>query len=730
MDLCSPGNSDAGVLRNQNLELQAENERLHNAINTMLDGFALLRAVRDESGQIIEFYFEEINEAGCQMRGHPRNELIGHAMFEEWPHRREMEIFRDCVQVVETGEPLTKEIMFYHDPTGNTPSSYEIYDVHATKNGDGLTATWRDVKKQKQQEDEIRRLNTELAQRVTDQTTQLKQMVQELTGQIAEREQNAARAEALAHIAARLNARLDLNTVQKTICEESAAALHFPVAVIALLDPATQALSVTATHGMPTDYQISERIRYIDTYMRMLGVENLHEPPIIDDLQAYTALPEAQRIKGLGLRTVVGVGMFREKELIGALALISIGEVHPVSQHDFALLKSLADPAALAISNARLYEEEQERTTELSALLSLSSCLRESQSTDVMLPALLREIHALLKVDACMVALLHSPAQGFVIVQTEGFLSDNQNMPLQPDEGIFGIVMASGEPYITKDYASEPTHLLQLQNGDKIGPAVFIPIRHETGRSGALVITRMRSETAHPFTPAEIRLVITVGEMLGTALRKVRLFDDLQQANTELMQAYDDTIKGWSHALDLRDKETEDHTQRVTDLTEILAQALGVQGEELIHIRRGAILHDIGKMGIPDSILLKPGPLTNEEWAIMRLHPQYAYEMLLPIQYLRPALDIPYCHHEWWNGNGYPRGLRGEQIPLAARIFAVVDVWDALSFDRPYRKAWPKHQVRAYLLQRAGSQFDPTVVHKFLEIMDGAVQTTQGASPT
>ncbi len=185
-----------------------------------------------------------------------------------------------------------------------------------------------------------------------------------------------------------------------------------------------------------------------------------------------------------------------------------------------------------------------------------------------------------------------------------------------------------------------------LVNVDQIGPAVFIPIRHETGQMGALAVTRLRQETSRPFTPTEVRLLTTVGKILGTALRKARMFDDLQQANIELVQAYDATIKGWSHALDLRDKETEDHTQRVTDLTERLAQEMGIHGEALVHIRRGAILHDIGKMGIPDSILLKPGPSTAEEWDIMRRHPQYAYEMLWPIQYLRPALDIPYCHHE------------------------------------------------------------------------------------
>ncbi len=181
--------------------------------------------------------------------------------------------------------------------------------------------------------------------------------------------------------------------------------------------------------------------------------------------------------------------------------------------------------------------------------------------------------------------------------------------------------------------------------------------------------------------------------------------------------AYDETIEGWSHALDLRDKETEGHTQRVTEMALHLARAMGVTDVELVQVRRGALLHDIGKMGIPDPILLKPGPLTDEEWVIMRKHPVYAYELLAPITYLKPALDVPYCHHERWDGSGYPRGLKGEQIPLVARIFAVVDVWDALTFDRPYRPAWPKEKVRRYIMEQTCKHFDPRVVEAFMELI-------------
>ena len=169
--------------------------------------------------------------------------------------------------------------------------------------------------------------------------------------------------------------------------------------------------------------------------------------------------------------------------------------------------------------------------------------------------------------------------------------------------------------------------------------------------------------------------------------------------------------------MDLRDKETEGHTQRVADLTVQLARMMGMSEDKIVHIRRGALLHDMGKMGVPDSILLKPGPLTDEEWIMMRRHPQFAYDMLSPIAYLHPALDIPYCHHEKWDGTGYPRGLKGEEIPLAARIFALADVWDALTSDRPYRKAWPKEKVREHIRAGSGTHFDPQMVEAFLKTM-------------
>jgi HD-GYP domain-containing protein (c-di-GMP phosphodiesterase class II) len=197
-----------------------------------------------------------------------------------------------------------------------------------------------------------------------------------------------------------------------------------------------------------------------------------------------------------------------------------------------------------------------------------------------------------------------------------------------------------------------------------------------------------------------------------------RDFSELNRSRMALQESYDATLEGWVRALDLRDKETEGHAQRVTALCLRVAGSMDVCAEDLEHMQRGALLHDIGKIGVSDNILLKPGELTPEEWQVIRKHPVYAYEFLSPVAYLRPALDIPYCHHEKWDGSGYPRGLHGEQIPLAARIFAVVDVWDALRSDRPYRQAWSVSEAIAYLQSQAGAHFDPRVVQHFLNMPD------------
>jgi putative nucleotidyltransferase with HDIG domain len=288
-------------------------------------------------------------------------------------------------------------------------------------------------------------------------------------------------------------------------------------------------------------------------------------------------------------------------------------------------------------------------------------------------------------------------------------------------------VAESGEPILTTN-AQEDTRF-----GGQLSVAAYhlrsilcAPLKIKDNLIGVIYVDN-RARVGI-FQESDLSLIKAFADQGAVAIDNARLFEELKAANAELEQAnfkleaanlelkiaYEATLQGWVRALDLRDKETEGHTQRVTVLTERLARMLGVIGDDLIHITRGALLHDIGKMAIPDSILLKPGELTEEERTLIKRHPIYAYEMLSPIEFLRPALDIPYCHHEKWDGTGYPRGLKGEEIPFAARIFPVIDVWDALVSDRPYRKGYPVEVVRGMIQKDSGTHFDPRVVEAFL----------------
>ncbi|HMB23473.1 MAG: HD-GYP domain-containing protein [Chloroflexota bacterium] len=215
------------------------------------------------------------------------------------------------------------------------------------------------------------------------------------------------------------------------------------------------------------------------------------------------------------------------------------------------------------------------------------------------------------------------------------------------------------------------------------------------------------------FSLATLSLMAVISYLIAIILNK---------AIGDTVRAYDETIQGWANALEMRDSETMGHSQRIVELTLILAKKVGVKDADLSHIRRGALLHDIGKMGIPDAILHKPGNLTDAEWKIMRKHPVYARSYLSAVSYLAPALDIPYSHHERWDGTGYPQGLKGEEIPLAARIFAIVDVWDALTSQRPYRGAWSPEKALAHIQEQAGKHFDPRVVDVFLELIENQRQ--------
>jgi HD-GYP domain-containing protein (c-di-GMP phosphodiesterase class II) len=244
---------------------------------------------------------------------------------------------------------------------------------------------------------------------------------------------------------------------------------------------------------------------------------------------------------------------------------------------------------------------------------------------------------------------------------------------------------------------------------------LYVPLLHKQKSIGAFIVGT--TSEIHQFQKHELAICTIFSRQASLAVANAKLHRKAQQSIVAITQAYDATLEGWSRLLDIRDQMTDKHTHRVVDLTANLARRLGTPEAKLVHIQRGALLHDIGKMGIPDSILHKPGLLTDREWKIMRTHPLIAYQILSDIDYLSPALDIPYCHHEKWDGTGYPRELKGDAIPISARIFAVIDVFDALTSDRPYRKAWKRVDAFAYIRKQSGKHFYPEAVTEFMAMM-------------
>jgi PAS domain S-box-containing protein len=359
----------------------------------------------------------------------------------------------------------------------------------------------------------------------------------------------------------------------------------------------------------------------------------------------------------------------------------------------------------------------QQQLQRLTALHTMDTAITASFDLALILDLFLEQVMAQGGVDAAAVLLFTESTQTLDFAAGRGFRTEVlRHTRLRLGEGLAGRV------------ALERCRLTLSNLGAAEGDFKRAPLLVEegfTGYSGFPIISKgnvngvLEIFNRSPFDPDQewLAFLETLATQAAIAIDNMRLFGDLQKSNAELSLAYDTTLEGWSRALDLRDKETEGHTQRVTELAVRLSRAMGINEAELVHVRRGALLHDIGKMGIPDSILLKPGPLTDEEWLVMKSHPGMAYEMLLPIHYLKPALSIPFCHHEKWDGSGYPRGLRAEEIPLTARIFALADVWDALCSDRPYRAAWPEGRVREYIRSQAGTHFDPTVAEIFLKMV-------------
>jgi len=370
------------------------------------------------------------------------------------------------------------------------------------------------------------------------------------------------------------------------------------------------------------------------------------------------------------------------------------------------------------VSERKQAEEQVRRQLHrLASLRSVEMAISSSLDLRVSLNVLLDQATAQLGMDAAGILLFDADLQTLEYVAERGFRTPSlRRTRLRAGESLAGLAVLE----------RRITGLSRLS--EAVGQFVNAPLLAEEGfvsywaaplLAGGQVrgVLELFHRTPMELAGERLEFLETLAGQGAIAIDHAALYSDVQRSNVELAAAYDKTIEGWSRALDLRDKETEGHSQRVTEITERLGRAMGLAGAELLHIRRGALLHDIGKMGIPDAILLKPGALSEQEWVIMKRHPVYAFELLSPISYLKSALDIPYAHHEKWNGSGYPRGLQGEQIPLSARLFAVADIFDALTSERPYRPAWSREKATRHIESLSGPHLDPRVVKLFQAVV-------------
>jgi PAS domain S-box-containing protein/putative nucleotidyltransferase with HDIG domain len=414
-----------------------------------------------------------------------------------------------------------------------------------------------------------------------------------------------------------------------------------------------------------------------------------------------------------------------------AIAYLGDDESDPFLPEEYTLLRSLGEMLRAYLDNRHAKETIEalnatltKRLTHLDALRQIDIAITSSLDLEVTLEHLVTQVQRTLEVDAVDIFLYDAALnrlqwKASTAAGVQG--SDRARMAQRS----FGPLALEREPTFmpTLQNANLSPETKQTLLAEGFVSLYALPLVAQGQCQGLLALFhRSPLETDSDWRDFAQALALQA----AIAISSARLLEHLQRANADLALAYDETIAGWSRALDLKDEETAGHSQRVTDLTLRLAERLGMRSADLVHVKRGALLHDIGKMGVPDAILLKPGKLTPDEWEIMKSHTTFAYELLSPIRFLRQALDIPYAHHEKWDGSGYPRGLKGNEIPLAARIFAVVDVYDALTSDRPYRSAWREEEALAHIEEQAGRHFDPQVVEAFMALVREEARYTFG----
>ncbi|NJP07089.1 MAG: PAS domain S-box protein [Chloroflexaceae bacterium] len=564
----------------------------------------------------------------------------------------------------------------------------------------------RDVTERKRSEDALRQAHNELEIRVQERTAELSQMYRALQAEMKERMRHERQHQAIITVISALRTATTRAEMVNILLEHVQDLVHADGLALLWLDATRHYAVVEQAEGLWQHATGQHMLFTADFPPEVLLQERSYLAAQEQDSAIFHHLDLSGSINALAC-----IPLSSQGQHVGTLC---VGLQDQLSEDHFSLLSAIGDMVANALLRITLYEQTEQRLQHVRALHTIDQSIMSSLDVRLTLDVLVQQAITQLAVDAARV---------FLIDPTTGILTHAAGSGFRSS-----ISVHLGESY-ARHVVSERTmmHLPTLRESCIRGESTQIFHQQEGFVSyyGVPLIAKGQIkgvlELFHRqyITRDEewFHFLTTLAGQASIAVDNADLFEQLEQKNAELMGAYDATIEGWANALELRDKETEGHCQRVTRLTIKLARRMGISENDLVHIRRGAILHDIGKMGIPDSILLKNGPLTDEEYALMKQHPVYAHRLLSAIPFLRQSLNIPYMHHEKWNGTGYPLGLAGEAIPLEARLFAIVDVWDALRYDRPYRKGWPSERIFAHLQEQSGSHFDPQVVEAFLTMM-------------
>ena len=616
------------------------------------------------------------------------DELLGKTDFDFFPQELAAKYYADEQAIFQSGQPVLELEEPAVDAAGNKiwVSSTKILLRNAQGKIVELVGTGHDITKRKQSERAIRQHVTEL--------------------------------ETLYENGLELGQLLPPKEIARKLIDLMSAKLNWHHTVIRQYHPEDETLESLA-FNLPTmistaEYEsIKERSKTLITKAGegLAGWAVQHRQAVrIGELAHDSRYVEIQP----GLHSGMYIPLKAGERVVG---VISIESEMPdaFSEADEHFVVTLANQAAVALENSRLHEETLLQVNRLEALHAIDQSITGSFDQRLTLDVLLTHTLDQLEADAAIVFLLEPYQRTLQNAVSKGFHTRTiETTNYKISESLARQAIMERRMIHISD-----------QEARKLNPALadlWLEEGFKSMDSASLIskgIVKGVLNVYHrkAFTPnaAWNSFLETLAGQATIAVESTQLFNGLQQANMELAVAYDATIEGWSRAMDLRDKETEGHTERVTEMSMQLGKTLQLGEEYLVQLRRGALLHDIGKLGVPDGILLKADKLTDEEWQIMKQHPQLAYDMLSSVAYLRRALDIPYCHHEKWDGTGYPRGLKGEQIPLAARIFAIVDVWDALTSDRPYRQAWSKPDALKHIREQSGKHFDPQLVDVFLK---------------